>query len=147
MPLSILLYCGIGTVLGIFAHLAVFIHGEWHVRAPEVLIFHTALFALASVAKILSSATVHHPFFEGILYTSFCYVLALLASITVYRLWFHRLTRGRFPGPWYLRVSKLCHVWKVRKSTNHLVLEDLRQRYGDFVRTGKPRARPRFSEE
>lgn len=145
--LSILLYCGAGTALGITAHLALFIHGEWHVRAPEIFIFHCVLFTSTLTANTLSSGTEYYSFFEGILYMSYCYVSVLLTSIMVYRLWFHRLTRDEFPGPWYLRVSKLCHVWAVRRSKNYVVLDDLHRKYGDFVRTGKPGTRPRSSKE
>ncbi|KAI1389100.1 cytochrome P450 [Hypoxylon trugodes] len=134
--LPILLYCGGGILTGIIAHLALFIHGEWHIRAPELLIFHTLLFTSALAGKTLGSSTEYRLLLEGLLYAFSCYVSALLVSIVVYRLWFHRLTRDGFPGPWYLRLSKLCHVWEVRTSRNYLLLEGLRQKYGDFVRTG-----------
>lgn len=26
--------CGVGVVVGIAAHLGLFIHGEWHIQAP-----------------------------------------------------------------------------------------------------------------
>ena len=63
--------------------------------------------------------------------------MALLTSIAVYRVLFHRLSRAGFPGPPLARISKFWHVWACRDSKNHLVLDRLAQVYGDFVRTGK----------
>lgn len=60
--------------------------------------------------------------------------LPLFGSITIYRLYFHRL--NRFPGPRLAAVTKLWHVWQCRDSRNHQVLEKLHQEYGSFVRTG-----------
>ncbi|KAJ5936120.1 benzoate 4-monooxygenase cytochrome P450 [Penicillium verhagenii] len=62
------------------------------------------------------------------------YLVALFSSITTYRLFFHRL--NSFPGPIWARISKIGHVWKARKSQNHLFLKEMREKYGDFVRTG-----------
>jgi hypothetical protein len=134
---ALLPYMGAGVVLGVIAHRAILIHGEWHVRAPEILAFHTAPFVVLLAMRNLSHAMDNIVFIDRLLCTMCCYVPALFASILTYRLFFHKLTKAGFPGPWYLRISKLCHVWQVRTSKNYLILEDLRQKYGDFVRTGK----------
>jgi hypothetical protein len=140
MPLlAILLYGVVGGILGVIAHLTVFIHGEWHVRAPEILTFHLLPLVVLSVVRTINDDVQHVALLDGLLFSIYCYILALLTSIITYRLFFHRLTKAGFPGPWHLRVSKLCHVWQVRTSKNYMILEDLRQRYGDFVRTGKLR--------
>ncbi|KAG4415830.1 hypothetical protein IFR04_011010 [Cadophora malorum] len=62
------------------------------------------------------------------------YLTSLFASIFNYRLFFHRL--HSFPGPIGARTSKIWHVWKVRNSKNHLLMDELCHRYGTFVRTG-----------
>lgn len=65
------------------------------------------------------------------------YLPGLLFSIIIYRFFFHQLTQTAFPGPWYARITKLWHVWAYRDSRNHVVLDGLQKKYGDFVRTGK----------
>jgi len=62
------------------------------------------------------------------------FTVAIFTSIATYRLFFHRL--GRFPGPILARASKLWHMYQCLDGQNHLVLDGLRDRYGDFVRTG-----------
>ncbi|KAF8849089.1 cytochrome P450 [Acephala macrosclerotiorum] len=62
------------------------------------------------------------------------YLLALFISMTVYRVFFHRLRH--FKGPLGARISKIWHTWHVRHSQNHLVLDRLYREYGTFVRTG-----------
>ena len=62
------------------------------------------------------------------------YLSGLFASIIVYRTMLHPLRH--FPGPTLAHVSKLWHVVHCLDSKNHLLLETLHQRYGDFVRTG-----------
>lgn len=53
-----------------------------------------------------------------------------------WRILLHRLRR--FPGPFWAVVSKFWHVIKCLQtnSQNHLILDGLHQKYGDFVRTG-----------
>ncbi|OKO95665.1 Tryprostatin B 6-hydroxylase [Penicillium subrubescens] len=58
----------------------------------------------------------------------------MFTSITIYRLFFHRI--GHFPGPRAAAVSKLWSVYKCRDSRNHLFLDGLHKKYGNFVRTG-----------
>jgi tryprostatin B 6-hydroxylase len=65
----------------------------------------------------------------------FGYLTALFSSITIYRVYFHRLSR--FPGPKWARITKIWHAWQSRHCQNFLVLSELHRKYGDFVRTGK----------
>jgi tryprostatin B 6-hydroxylase len=113
----------IGAALGVGLHRTLFIHGEWHVRAPQIVLYHLAYFALLSL--IFAKA---HWMIAG-------YIIALFSSITIYRVFFHRL--GHFPGPFWARITKIWHAWKARHRTNYLVLEKAHHQYGDFVRTGK----------
>ncbi|KAJ5905858.1 uncharacterized protein N7473_002774 [Penicillium subrubescens] len=112
----------IGALSGLVLHRAVFIHGEWHVRAPDILIYHLIYF----VALVMVS---NHAY-----WMIFGYLTALFSSITIYRVYFHRLSH--FPGPKWARVTKLWHAWKSRHRQNFLVLSELHRKYGDFVRTG-----------
>ena len=120
---------------GIAAHRGLFIYGEWHMQAAMILLVHTAVYNLIWILLVaLCNAT----FFEALIEASLiscCYLLSLFTNILVYRLFFHRLCG--FPGPVLARSTKLWHAWKGRHSKNHLLLDDLHHKYGDFVRTGK----------
>lgn len=111
----------LGVALGMAMHLNVFIHGEWHVHAPQIVLYHLAYFAFHS---LLVKA---HWIIPG-------YIIGLFASITIYRLFYHRLKH--FPGPTWASITKIWHAWQARHRTNYLVLERLHNQYGDFVRTG-----------
>ncbi|KAL9122404.1 MAG: hypothetical protein Q9187_001041 [Circinaria calcarea] len=62
------------------------------------------------------------------------YALSLLTSIVIYRKGFHRLRK--FPGPFMAGVTKLWHTANTLDSQNHILLDGLHEKYGDFVRTG-----------
>ncbi|CEO60507.1 hypothetical protein PMG11_05132 [Penicillium brasilianum] len=112
----------VGALLGLILHHVVFIHGEWHVRAPEILVYHLVYFGG------LLMATAHARWVIA------GYLIALYSSIIIYRVYFHRLSH--FPGPKWARVTKIWHAWKSRHRQNFLVLSELHRQYGDFVRTG-----------
>lgn len=122
------------SAAGVLIHNSIFIHGEWHLHTVEVLICHTlgysglVLFAVIyHNFSLLAALTVSSQMFG-------MYTLCLLASISVYRLFFHRLRE--FPGPILASVSKFWHLAHSLDSKNHILLEKLHQEYGDFVRIG-----------
>lgn len=124
----------LAVLLGVLAHVGVFIRGEWHLRGPAVVILHVAL-----VACILGAETWNHPERRyrslGIVTLLFsCYLFGLFSSISVYRLFFHRLRH--FPGPRLAALTKIWHVYQCRDSRNHLVLNSWYKQFGAFVRTG-----------
>ncbi|KAL2813351.1 benzoate 4-monooxygenase cytochrome P450 [Aspergillus cavernicola] len=112
----------IGAVVGLGAHHGLFIHGEWHIQAPFILVAH--LIGFLYLALMIATGW---QIISG-------YLLALFSSIAIYRLFFHRLKH--FPGPFLASTTKIWHVWKARNSTNHFFLKRLQREYGDFVRTG-----------
>ncbi|KAI9069564.1 cytochrome P450 [Trametes sanguinea] len=63
------------------------------------------------------------------------YWTALLLSVVAYRLspW-HPL--ARYPGPAYLKVSKLPLTWVASRGRQHKFIKALHEQYGDAVRTG-----------
>ncbi|KAK0634267.1 cytochrome P450 [Bombardia bombarda] len=126
----------LGVVLGLIAHLGFFIRGEWHVLAPQIFVSHSLLFISLSAGTIFCHSSGVGQLWAAGLITSSCYLAALLTSILVYRIWFHPLTRAGFKGPFYLSTSKICHVWECRWSLNHVFLDGLHKKYGDFIRTG-----------
>ncbi|KAL6831928.1 cytochrome P450 [Trichoderma camerunense] len=126
----------VGALSGIIAHNAVYIRGEWHVQAPQITIQLFALYAGCPVlAQTLKDTTVAG-FLQGVIFWSYGYLPGLIASILLYRVFFHPLTRAGFRGPWYARCTKIWHMWAARGSKNHHVLNDIHKKYGSFVRTG-----------
>lgn len=119
-----MMYCLIGAALGLAIHQGLFIHGEWHVEAPQIVAYH--LVYIAALSLMLTDA---HWIVTG-------YLLAMFSSIVIYRIFFHRLKN--FPGPLWARITKLWHAWKARHRQNYLLLTKLHHEYGDFVRTGTP---------
>ena len=63
------------------------------------------------------------------------YVIALFASVAIYRLSpFHPL--AGYPGPALAKVTKLWGAWNTWKGDQHHVWLRLHRKYGPFVRTG-----------
>ena len=119
---------------GVLIHNVAFIHGEWHLHAIKVLKFHAVAYtvlilleATYNTSSWLTATAVGSQLFG-------MYTLCLLGSISVYRVFFHRLRS--FPGPVLASVSKFWHVAHCLDSKGHLVLERLHHQYGDFVRIG-----------
>jgi hypothetical protein len=116
--------------LGVGAHHLVFIHGEWHLKVPHIVSSHCSIFLAIYALCSLFAAN-----------RSFCfqlcttYLLALYASIAIYRVFFHRIRH--FPGPRLAAVTKLWHVWQSRNSENYLVMQRMHAEYGELVRTGQ----------
>ncbi|PYI08005.1 cytochrome P450 [Aspergillus sclerotiicarbonarius CBS 121057] len=102
----------VGALMGVVLHHGLFIHGEWHVQAPHILMFHLVCF-LTLVVNVPTGWQI-----IGV------YLLGLFSSILTYRLFFHRL--NDFPGPRWARASKIWHLWTARTSQNHFFLAKLR---------------------
>ncbi|KAK0660783.1 Tryprostatin B 6-hydroxylase [Cercophora samala] len=114
---------------GVAIHLGLFIRGEWHVHSPDILCTYGALVAVSTLAGIVYETSLAG---QALAF----HLLGLTASIVIYRIFFHRLTRAGFPGPFWARFTKLGHVWYSRHSKNNLYLHELNAKYGDVVRTG-----------
>lgn len=59
----------------------------------------------------------------------------LAVSITIYRLFFHRLRR--FPGPFGAKITKFYNSWHYIGGRNYQNLDKLHKKYGRVVRTGE----------
>ena len=124
----------LGAAIGVATHLSLFIHGEWHIQAPQIAVFHLSVYS--SLAVLHFCPTPLSMVVDCVLLLSLGYLPGLFGSIITYRLFFHPLVKAGFTGPIGARVSKLWHVWGCRESKNHLFLDGLKGEYGDFVRTG-----------
>jgi hypothetical protein len=126
----------VGAAAAAFAiHHLVFRKGEWHLQAPNIVIAYLVSFPTLFVLELTSGA---RNILSSVYNTSIslgCFTVSILASMAIYRLFFHRLSS--FPGPKGAAVSKLWHSAMCLNGKNYQVLEDLRKTYGDVVRTGK----------
>ncbi|KAJ5171192.1 uncharacterized protein N7500_003975 [Penicillium coprophilum] len=123
----------IAIIAGLLAHRLVFIHGEWHLKGPKVVVLHFLFGGLLYANHLVGNGSTQASLVETIYLAAF-YLSSLFTSIAGYRLVFHRLKH--FPGPKLAALTKLWHVWKCRDSRGHLVLQAWYEKYGEFVRTG-----------
>ncbi|KAM0254291.1 hypothetical protein ACHAQJ_006931 [Trichoderma viride] len=125
-----------GFISGIIIHNTAFIWNEWHIQAPQIFLQFFALYVACPILANILQDTLVGRILCGTVSWSYGYLPGLVASILVYRIALHPLTRAGFPGPWYAKVTKIWHVWACRTSKNHHVLDNLYKTYGTFVRTG-----------
>ena len=126
-----------GGVAAIGLHYGLFIHQEWHLHSPMIFTVRMLAFILFTTFQTtIEECDISPSFLEAVLVFG-GYLTTLLTSITVYRLYFYRLSRAGFPGPRLARTTKIWHAWACGDSRNFLVLDELARRYGDFVRTGE----------
>lgn len=125
----------IAASIGLLAHNAIFIRGEWHRQAPELCVLS---FALPLVLWALEPRHDGHLTYEALQHAfsaTGSFFTALSISMVVYRLFFHRLQK--YPGPVLARMTKLWHFYHCGSTQNHLLMEKLRKHDGDYVRVGK----------
>lgn len=130
----VMLKSAIAFLVGVGAHLAFFIRGEWHMSAPQIVVSHTALACIVSLL-FTDSAMTRTAICLELFKLAISYFTGLFTSISIYRLFFHALSK--FPGPKLAAVTKFWHIWFIRNSQNFRFLQKLHHEYGAFVRTGE----------
>ena len=125
---------GVAACAGVLSHLVYFIHGEHHKHTLQLI-------QIGSIAipvyALIFFRLVHLNFGQAVqlaIVTHFTYLIALWTSMLIYRAFFHRL--HRFPGPWYLKLSKFSAFVVLRKLDSFRKIHSWHQKYGNFVRTG-----------
>lgn len=93
----------VAPLSGIIAHQGVFIRGEWHLRAPAVVLVHAALLVLIGSTKALKYPSEGHHSTQTAIQLFFGYLGVLFGTVTIYRLYFHRLRH--FPSPRLAAIS------------------------------------------
>ena len=132
------LFSLVGALSGVAIHCGLFIHGEWHNQAPTILRSYAGIFGCVAISRLFfNKSNLTSRFTSGLVLASFFHVLCLIASILIYRGFFHRLNNAEIPGPWWARYTKIWQIWENRHSRNHLYLHKLYRIYGDVVRTGE----------
>lgn len=102
-------------------------------QAPKIIAFYLVATILLWIRCIFTAGALQGTLKAGTI--SSLYFLGLFSSITVYRLFFHRLSR--FPGPFAAKITKLYGPWLSRNGKMHIEHIKLFEKYGDIVRIGK----------
>lgn len=126
--------------MGVSSHLLYWIHGLRAPQAAQIFWSHVAAFALTTALSVYTHGVVDGIQAAGALNGS--YLAGVYTSMSIYRVFFHRLSR--FPGPFPARLSKLYSTWMARRLNAHNDLMALHERYGDIVRLGKFLTPPLF---
>lgn len=124
-----------GAAFGVASHLVYFIHGEHHMDAP---VFFCLALILPFLLLFYCIGLLHLGLWPAAGLTAAtlgAYWTAIFTSITIYRLFFHRLRR--FPGPLLAKTSKLYNAYRTTRENNFRWLARLHDEYGPIVRTGK----------
>ena len=129
MPL--LTQCILSASIGVLSHLCIFVRGEHHLRASLLFRLYLSVAALPVLSEILIHPSNLSSAFKASAFLIASYAIFLFTSMTVYRVFFHRLRQ--FPGPPLAPVSKLYHVSHVLDAKQYLFLDKLRGQYGDYV--------------
>ncbi|CAF3496926.1 unnamed protein product [Fusarium graminearum] len=124
----------IALVAGFAAHHLLLRKGEWHLKAPTIIETWLCSFPVLYGIEARWGAGSNMKIAINALYFLSIFTLSLLTSIVLYRVFFHKLKS--FPGPKLAAISKLWHSANCVGAKNHLLLEQMRKQYGDFVRTG-----------
>ncbi|KAH9900473.1 cytochrome P450 [Xylariomycetidae sp. FL2044] len=122
------------SVTGVASHVLYFGHGEHHLHAPAIVCLYAILATVPHAAHSCGLHYITEISTSSIIIVQLTHIVSLMSSIILYRLFLHQ-TRS-FPGPMLAGVSKLYHLFKARDSRQHLFLDSLHAKYGDFVRTG-----------
>jgi hypothetical protein len=124
--------CAVAAAAGVSSHILYFIRGFRERQGLAIIGVHLA----AGTAVALKSTQVYG-IVPGIAFAcliNLSYLCALSLSITVYRLFFHRLRR--FPGPFAAKITEFYGPYRARNWNIHVEDTKLLDKYGDFVRVG-----------
>jgi hypothetical protein len=126
---------GVAALFGVLFHLSIrpleFERIMYHFMLTSIVAFSGMIYVFGFLRAVVFA-------------TSFN--TALLTSITVYRLAFHRCRK--FPGPIGAKISKFYATRLSAKNVQYYKeLAKMHEDYGDFVRTGEPRLQRRFQKD
>lgn len=125
----------LAALAGFICHWTYFVHGERDLAAAKL----GRLYLIACIVIPLIKSTfeietgrqaVRESAAIGITFTA-----ALFSSVLVYRFFLSPLKH--IPGPLSMRLTKLTHAWRMARVQNCVFLDELHEKYGDVVRTGK----------
>lgn len=108
------------------------VHGIFKRYEPPEISHHAGL--LLGVPSLLSLLLWnHYSPVRALVTTIVTFLAALVTSVVFYRLSpFHPL--AKYPGPLYLKISRIPLTWIAMQGKEHLVIQKLHDWYGDVVR-------------
>jgi hypothetical protein len=95
--------------------------------------FALLLYLLKGAVTWTSPSAVITPLFQ-LFQLNFIYIVTLIASTIIHRLFFHPL--AGFPGPKLCAITGLHQTWCTSKGKFSPYLKEQHRKYGDFVRIG-----------
>lgn len=123
------------VAVALAAHYLYFVHGELDLAAARIATCHVVTWSSLVLLKWrLGDQPIRETLHQGYTFAG-VYCAVLFLSIIIHRLFISPLRHVK--GPLRLRITKLTHMWDMAFHQNCILLEDLRQQYGDVVRTGK----------
>ncbi|OQE04404.1 hypothetical protein PENVUL_c033G10168 [Penicillium vulpinum] len=132
-PSAILALAGFS---GLTAHVFLYRHGEWDLKAPRLVIAYILLFLGATFLErnMKNELPLDVPSHLAAKLVG-CHILGIYTSMLFYRAFLHRLSR--FPGPFLARLSNFyVTALSARKLHPFEETEKLHKRHGDYVRLG-----------
>ncbi|KAJ4248829.1 hypothetical protein NW762_012667 [Fusarium torreyae] len=130
-----------GFLSGCVMHILFYRRGEWDLLATRLVQTYIAIPLIVIGAmgiakhKALLNTTNLSTAAASVLLFEFAHIVGIFSSILAYRTLFHRL--NRFPGPFCARISNLYPTYLRTKNVQlYEEVEELHQKYGDFVRLG-----------
>ena len=121
------------AVAGTLSHVCYFNKGEHHFYGAIYLQVFTATFLAAVIALSQQGQPVGEAFAQ-VTPIAFFYLAGLYISLLAYRSLFHPL--NKFPGPFGARISNLWLSAHLKHSDAYRKVQQLHEKYGDFVRVG-----------
>ncbi|KAL4893331.1 cytochrome P450 [Aspergillus ambiguus] len=123
----------LATLSGICSHVFFFIHGEWESKITTLFTFYMGaeVFLMASTFRACAPTIVSS--LVMFISTNLAYLCGLFGSMTIYRVYFHRLRH--FPGPRPAQVSALWSLYRTIPNFRfYKIVHKLHLEHGDFVR-------------
>jgi hypothetical protein len=124
--------CVQAVIIGLISHLLYWIRGLRTPQATRIFIFHLIAFITVSAVTTWYNGFLHGLSTATAVFIS--YFGGLATSMTIYRIFFHRLRN--FPGPFGAKVTKAYGLYISRNYQAHDEVKALFDKYGDIVRTG-----------
>jgi len=128
-------------VLGAFAHILIFRHGEWDRSTLRICQSYLVALCIFAAALVMHSLSSHNAttWFHASLCVSVVFGVhfaGIAWNTILYRLFFHPLSE--FPGPVMARCSGWWWTFKYAKAFHmYDELQALHAEYGDYVRVGE----------
>jgi hypothetical protein len=121
------------AIAGAVSHSVYWSKHEFDAQVPRIVLGAVLAHFTLTVFLLRESSFLASSLYASALELS--YIIALFASITVYRLFRHPLRH--FNGPYWARLTTWWKVKHIAKEGPHYALFDkLHRQYGDVVRTG-----------